>query len=108
MNGIGVDKAAQMRMIHVLCAFVVHLQSKIEANVYPRAGKSYCFKHTACRKGKIKAGRVIIGQYMEIRFFNPLYIMGYLIPIDKIKNVHCISKIRVHRSHFRSFDVLYP
>ena len=44
---------------------------RVEANVYPRGCKSYCFKHTA-EWGKIKAGRSIIGQYMEIWFFKHL------------------------------------
>ena len=60
--------------------------SCVEANVYPYVcvcvcggggggGKSYCFKRTA-EWGKSKLGGVLLGQYMEIWFFNPLWSNG--------------------------------
>ena len=63
VNGIGADKAARMRMIHVVCAFVIRLQQKSgflasRTKVYPHAGKSYCFKHTS-EWGKSKLGGVL-------------------------------------------------
>ena len=42
--------------------------SRIEANVYTREGKSYCFKHTA-ELGKLKLGGVL---YVSICTFGSL------------------------------------
>ena len=64
--------------------------SRIEATVYPRVGKSYCFKHTA-DWGKSKLGGVLLVSSWTFGSLTLYVLMNYLIPIDKIKIVHCIS-----------------
>ena len=76
MNDIDSDEAAQDSMCLCFSPATKIRFSRVEANVYLLGGggggvNHIVLKHTA-ECVKVTARRSIIGQYMEIWFFNPL------------------------------------